>query len=95
MVKPEQISLARHSAIHRDQIIIEQMSPEQGNLLYDLLNADLEAIDAELKASGRLPLLKRRVKNPSVRRRRSFPHRYSSRTGKHPVRLWLPTSAHW
>lgn len=34
----------------------EQISPEQGNLLDDLLNTDLEAIDAELKALRQLPL---------------------------------------
>lgn len=38
--------LKRHRFAKRS----EQISPEQGNLLDDLLNTDLEAIDAELSA---------------------------------------------
>jgi len=43
---PEIAILKQHRFTKRS----EQISPEQGHLLDDLLNTDLEAIDAELKA---------------------------------------------
>ncbi|SEU12330.1 hypothetical protein SAMN05216197_16910 [Pseudomonas graminis] len=47
---------AQSRKIHRDETIIEQLSPAQGGLLDDLLNTDLEAIETELKAfSGPRP----------------------------------------
>ena len=61
--------LKRHRFAKRS----EQISPEQGNLLDDLLNTDLEAIDAELSALQPAPAPEKTRQNSSVHRcRRSF-----------------------
>jgi hypothetical protein len=60
--------LKRHKFAKRS----EQISPAQGSLLDDLLDTDLEAIEAELKHFFRLRPAEPR-QSPSVRRcRRSF-----------------------
>jgi hypothetical protein len=74
----------------------EQISPAQGNLLDDLLNTDLGAIEAESKANS-----------SSTRTDRTTPatqactvaaavptHSDPSRIGQHLVRLRGPASAH-
>jgi transposase len=52
--------LKRHRFAKRS----EQISPEQGNLLDDLLNTDLEAIDAELKALRPTPAPEEKRQQP-------------------------------
>ncbi|WP_426144026.1 IS66 family transposase [Pseudomonas sp. DWP3-1-2] len=52
--------LKRHTFAKRS----EQISPEQGNLLDDLLNTDLEAIDAELKALRPTPAPEEKRQQP-------------------------------
>ncbi len=52
--------LKRHRFAKRS----EQISPEQGNLLDDLLNTDLEAIDAELKALRPTPTPEEKRQQP-------------------------------
>ena len=52
--------LKRHRFAKRS----EQISPEQGNLLDDLLNTDLEAIDAELKALRPAPAPEEKRQQP-------------------------------
>jgi hypothetical protein len=56
--------LKRHKFAKRS----EQISPAQGSLLDDLLNTDLEAIEAELKALHPHPRRQNHASNPSVRR---------------------------
>ncbi|MBB4868284.1 flagellar biosynthesis GTPase FlhF [Pseudomonas nitritireducens] len=56
--------LKRHKFAKRS----EQISPAQGSLLDDLLNTDLEAIEAELKALHRAPHRQNHASNPSVQR---------------------------
>lgn len=55
--------LKRHKFAKRS----EQISPAQGRLLNDLLNTDLEAIEAELKALHPPPALTEPRQQPSVR----------------------------
>ncbi len=74
--------LKRHKFAKRS----EQISTAQGSLLDDLLDTDLEAIEAELK---QLPIPQTCAIATAV-----STHGDSSRTGKHSVRLWLPTSTH-
>jgi hypothetical protein len=83
--------LKRHRFAKRS----EQISPEQGNLLDDLLNTDLEAIDAELKALRPAPAPEEKRQQPKRAAATAVStHRHPSRARKHAVRLRLPTSAH-
>ena len=77
--------LKRHKFAKRS----EQISPAQGSLLDDLLDTDLEAIEAELKQ-----LLPTAIPETCAIATAVSTHGDSSRTRKHPVRLWLPTSTH-
>ena len=56
--------LKRHKFAKRS----EQISPAQGSLLDDLLNTDLEAIKAELKALIQHPRRQNHASNPNMRR---------------------------
>ncbi|MFT8231879.1 MULTISPECIES: transposase [Pseudomonas] len=83
--------LKRHKFAKRS----EQISPAQGSLLDDLLNTDLEALEAELKALHPPPAKTEPRQQPKRASLAPVPaHRDPSRTGRHSVCLQLPASAH-
>ncbi|WP_374005014.1 transposase [Pseudomonas cichorii] len=80
-------SLKRHKFAKRS----EQISPAQGSLIDDLLNTDLEAIEAELKALHPAPAEATQACAAAA----AVPsHCDPSRTGQHSVRVRLPASAY-
>ena len=73
----------------------EQLSPDQGSLLDDLLDTDIAAIEAELKAVN--PRLLQ--PNPPTAQAHTAAGTISAhcdppRTGEHPMRLRLPAATH-
>lgn len=74
----------------------EQLSPAQGSLLDDLLDTDIAAIEAELKALNP-PAAPARTTQPAQACTLACAvpaYRDPSRTRKHPVRVRLSASAH-
>jgi transposase len=79
--------LKRHKFAKRS----EQICPAQGRLLDDLLNTDLEAIEAELKA---LHPASTQATQACAVASAAPAHCDPSRAGQHLVRLRLSASAH-